>query len=190
MQETTAFQSTKLQFPEQERLICPRCDSTNTKFCYFNNYNLSQPRHFCKNCKRYWTKGGSLRNIPVGGGTRKSSSTKRASNPKRQNPEPDPDPRPSKHGLQLQESTTAYSRQSNATEGALLECVSRSGAGSGEYGVSLNTVSSLGSGSVMGPEVDLDSRRDGRGREDHIDHARWSCYLEYTSFKNTTDERW
>ncbi|CAN6441477.1 unnamed protein product [Victoria cruziana] len=64
----------KPQFPEQEQhLKCPRCDSTNTKFCYYNNYNLSQPRHFCKNCRRYWTKGGALRNIPVGGGSRKNS---------------------------------------------------------------------------------------------------------------------
>ncbi|PWA34756.1 DOF transcription factor 19 [Artemisia annua] len=63
---------------EQEHLKCPRCDSSNTKFCYYNNYNLSQPRHFCKSCRRYWTKGGTLRNIPVGGGTRKTS--KRASN--------------------------------------------------------------------------------------------------------------
>lgn len=50
-----------------ERLNCPRCDSTNTKFCYYNNYNKSQPRHFCKSCKRHWTKGGTLRNVPVGG---------------------------------------------------------------------------------------------------------------------------
>ncbi|XP_021895858.1 dof zinc finger protein DOF5.6-like [Carica papaya] len=49
-------------------LKCPRCDSTNTKFCYYNNYNKSQPRHFCKTCKRHWTKGGTLRNVPVGGG--------------------------------------------------------------------------------------------------------------------------
>ncbi|XP_073024782.1 uncharacterized protein [Primulina eburnea] len=61
------------QFPEQEQLKCPRCDSPNTKFCYYNNYNLSQPRHFCKSCKRYWTKGGALRNIPVGGGSRKNA---------------------------------------------------------------------------------------------------------------------
>ncbi|KAK9069145.1 hypothetical protein SSX86_013261 [Deinandra increscens subsp. villosa] len=53
-------------------LNCPRCDSTNTKFCYFNNYNLTQPRHFCKTCRRYWTKGGALRNVPVGGGCRKN----------------------------------------------------------------------------------------------------------------------
>ncbi|KAK6160768.1 hypothetical protein DH2020_004149 [Rehmannia glutinosa] len=59
---------------EPEQLSCPRCDSTNTKFCYYNNYNLSQPRHFCKACRRYWTRGGALRNVPVGGGTRKASS--------------------------------------------------------------------------------------------------------------------
>ncbi|XP_058069248.1 dof zinc finger protein DOF3.4-like [Magnolia sinica] len=55
---------------EQPPLPCPRCESTHTKFCYYNNYNLSQPRHFCKSCRRYWTQGGTLRNIPVGGGTR------------------------------------------------------------------------------------------------------------------------
>ncbi|GMN61713.1 hypothetical protein TIFTF001_030801 [Ficus carica] len=57
-------------------LKCPRCDSLNTKFCYYNNYNLSQPRHFCKNCRRYWTKGGVLRNVPVGGGCRKTKRSK------------------------------------------------------------------------------------------------------------------
>ncbi|MED6180082.1 hypothetical protein PIB30_006894 [Stylosanthes scabra] len=62
--------------PEQA-LKCPRCDSTNTKFCYYNNYSLSQPRYFCKSCRRYWTKGGTLRNVPVGGGCRKN---KRSSN--------------------------------------------------------------------------------------------------------------
>lgn len=71
---TTAFMASKPPFTEPEQnLQCPRCESTNTKFCYYNNYNLSQPRHFCKDCRRYWTKGGSLRNVPVGGGTRKSS---------------------------------------------------------------------------------------------------------------------
>ncbi|CAN4100359.1 unnamed protein product [Withania somnifera] len=59
-----------------QALKCPRCDSLNTKFCYYNNYNLSQPRHFCKNCRRYWTKGGVLRNVPVGGGCRKSKRSK------------------------------------------------------------------------------------------------------------------
>ncbi|KAG9159138.1 hypothetical protein Leryth_024256 [Lithospermum erythrorhizon] len=50
-----------------EQLPCPRCESTNTKFCYYNNYNFSQPRHFCKACRRYWTHGGTLRDIPFGG---------------------------------------------------------------------------------------------------------------------------
>ncbi|XP_073300743.1 uncharacterized protein [Primulina huaijiensis] len=67
------------QFPDQEHLKCPRCDSANTKFCYYNNYNLSQPRHFCKSCKRYWTKGGALRNIPVGGGSRKNTKRRSSS---------------------------------------------------------------------------------------------------------------
>ncbi|KAK9014287.1 hypothetical protein V6N11_005450 [Hibiscus sabdariffa] len=50
---------------------CPRCNSMDTKFCYFNNYNVNQPRHFCKGCQRYWTAGGALRNVPVGAGRRK-----------------------------------------------------------------------------------------------------------------------
>ncbi|XP_044475073.1 dof zinc finger protein DOF1.2-like [Mangifera indica] len=58
---------------------CPRCASSNTKFCYYNNYSLSQPRYFCKGCRRYWTKGGSLRNVPVGGGCRKNRRAKSAS---------------------------------------------------------------------------------------------------------------
>ncbi|CAH8268133.1 unnamed protein product [Arabidopsis lyrata] len=62
---------------QQEQLPCPRCDSSNTKFCYYNNYNFSQPRHFCKACRRYWTHGGTLRDIPVGGGTRKSAKRSR-----------------------------------------------------------------------------------------------------------------
>ncbi|KAL5779207.1 hypothetical protein ACOSQ2_009944 [Xanthoceras sorbifolium] len=57
---------------------CPRCASPNTKFCYYNNYSLSQPRYFCKGCRRYWTKGGSLRNVPVGGGCRKNRRAKSA----------------------------------------------------------------------------------------------------------------
>ncbi|OMO66357.1 Zinc finger, Dof-type [Corchorus olitorius] len=100
MQDPTGFQQMKVPgFPEQEQLKCPRCDSSNTKFCYYNNYNLSQPRHFCKNCRRYWTKGGALRNIPVGGGTRKnakrsssSSSSSSSNNSSKRQPNPAPDP--------------------------------------------------------------------------------------------------
>ncbi|KAL6009120.1 hypothetical protein ACLOJK_022347 [Asimina triloba] len=56
-------------------LPCPRCNSLETKFCYFNNYNINQPRHFCKNCQRYWTAGGTMRNVPVGAGRRKNKSS-------------------------------------------------------------------------------------------------------------------
>ncbi len=56
---------------------CPRCQSMNTKFCYYNNYSVNQPRHFCRNCQRYWTVGGTLRNVPVGGGSRKKVRTSR-----------------------------------------------------------------------------------------------------------------
>ncbi|KAE8736135.1 Dof zinc finger protein DOF3.1 [Hibiscus syriacus] len=100
MEELRGFQQVRAPvFPVQEQLKCPRCDSTNTKFCYYNNYNLSQPRHFCKDCRRYWTKGGTLRNIPVGGGTRKntkrssSSSSNNSNQPKRQ-PSPTTEPTP------------------------------------------------------------------------------------------------
>ncbi|PKA56400.1 Dof zinc finger protein DOF3.6 [Apostasia shenzhenica] len=62
--------------PPESALKCPRCDSSNTKFCYFNNYSLSQPRHFCKACRRYWTHGGALRNVPVGGGCRRNKRSK------------------------------------------------------------------------------------------------------------------
>ncbi|KAK8489178.1 hypothetical protein V6N13_025043 [Hibiscus sabdariffa] len=51
---------------------CPRCGYSHTKFCYYNNYSLTPPRYFCKGCRRYWTKGGSLRNVPVGGGCHKN----------------------------------------------------------------------------------------------------------------------
>ncbi|KAE8701222.1 Dof zinc finger protein DOF5.7 [Hibiscus syriacus] len=60
---------------QSQNLRCPRCDSSNTKFCYYNNYNLTQPRHFCKTCRRYWTKGGALRNVPIGGGCRKNKNS-------------------------------------------------------------------------------------------------------------------
>ncbi|XP_021897555.1 dof zinc finger protein DOF5.7-like [Carica papaya] len=65
--------------PQEQTLRCPRCDSPNTKFCYYNNYSLTQPRHFCKTCRRYWTKGGALRNVPIGGGCRKNKKIKSSS---------------------------------------------------------------------------------------------------------------
>ncbi|KAG1354844.1 putative Dof zinc finger protein DOF4.6 [Cocos nucifera] len=66
--------------PQKEQALnCPRCNSTNTKFCYYNNYSLTQPRYFCKTCRRYWTEGGSLRNVPVGGGSRKNKRSSSSS---------------------------------------------------------------------------------------------------------------
>ncbi|KAJ4966045.1 hypothetical protein NE237_017894 [Protea cynaroides] len=72
---TTGTSSSSSQSLDPQNLRCPRCDSSNTKFCYYNNYNLTQPRHFCKTCRRYWTKGGALRNVPIGGGCRKNKNT-------------------------------------------------------------------------------------------------------------------
>lgn len=71
--------SQQQQQTQQAALKCPRCESTNTKFCYYNNYSLTQPRHFCKTCRRYWTKGGALRNVPIGGGCRKTKKLKSSS---------------------------------------------------------------------------------------------------------------
>ncbi|KAK9677898.1 hypothetical protein RND81_11G174800 [Saponaria officinalis] len=74
-------QQEKKPRPSEEALKCPRCDSSNTKFCYYNNYSLTQPRYFCKSCRRYWTKGGTLRNVPVGGGCRKNKRCSRRTTP-------------------------------------------------------------------------------------------------------------
>ena len=69
--EKVACEEEDLKKPKK-LIPCPRCESMDTKFCYFNNYNVNQPRHFCKNCQRYWTAGGNLRNVPIGAGRRKS----------------------------------------------------------------------------------------------------------------------
>lgn len=79
---TPSMLERKARPQKDQALNCPRCNSTNTKFCYYNNYSLSQPRYFCKTCRRYWTEGGSLRNVPVGGGSRKNKrSTSSSSSP-------------------------------------------------------------------------------------------------------------
>ncbi|KAJ0231462.1 Dof zinc finger protein [Hirschfeldia incana] len=77
----TGNPQTTTEKQQKEQLPCPRCNSTHTKFCYYNNYNFSQPRHFCKSCRRYWTHGGALRDIPVGGGTRKAAKRSRTCSP-------------------------------------------------------------------------------------------------------------
>ncbi|XP_061341606.1 dof zinc finger protein DOF2.2-like [Gastrolobium bilobum] len=98
----------------QQPQKCPRCDSLNTKFCYYNNYSLSQPRYYCKTCRRYWTQGGTLRNVPVGGGCRKgkraktsSSSSENSSSPS--HPQP-PLPPPPQEVVQAQPNLTTLAR--------------------------------------------------------------------------------
>ncbi|CAL0315195.1 unnamed protein product [Lupinus luteus] len=71
--ETSVSQDKTLKKPDSI-LPCPRCNSMDTKFCYYNNYNVNQPRYFCKKCQRYWTAGGTMRNVPVGAGRRKNKS--------------------------------------------------------------------------------------------------------------------
>ncbi|XP_042421019.1 dof zinc finger protein DOF1.8-like isoform X2 [Zingiber officinale] len=78
-QQQAQGQEKKARPQPEQALKCPRCASTNTKFCYYNNYSLSQPRYFCKSCRRYWTQGGSLRNVPVGGGCRKNKKSSSSS---------------------------------------------------------------------------------------------------------------
>ncbi|XWS30248.1 hypothetical protein CRYUN_Cryun24cG0100200 [Craigia yunnanensis] len=72
--ETSNPQDKTLKKPDKI-LPCPRCNSMDTKFCYYNNSNVNQPRHFCKNCQRYWTAGGTMRNVPVGAGRRKNKNS-------------------------------------------------------------------------------------------------------------------
>ncbi|KAI3453340.1 hypothetical protein Pfo_010003 [Paulownia fortunei] len=107
----------KVRPQKEQALNCPRCNSTNTKFCYYNNYSLSQPRYFCKTCRRYWTEGGSLRNIPVGGGSRKnkrsssSSSTSSSSNSSKKLPDlvPPPIPQQNPRILETQDLNLGFS---------------------------------------------------------------------------------
>ncbi|GJR56176.1 DOF zinc finger protein DOF5.7-like protein [Tanacetum coccineum] len=76
---TSGVENTSTLKPPEQIVKCPRCDSPNTKFCYYNNYSLTQPRHFCKTCGRYRTKGGALRNVPIRGGCRKKKTMRSSS---------------------------------------------------------------------------------------------------------------
>ncbi|KAI7754569.1 hypothetical protein M8C21_013463, partial [Ambrosia artemisiifolia] len=39
-------------------------------------------RHFCKACRRYWTRGGVLKNVPAGGGCRRNKRSSKSRNSK------------------------------------------------------------------------------------------------------------
>ncbi|KAJ4712944.1 cyclic dof factor 3-like [Melia azedarach] len=74
--QNDAFNSQEKTLKKPDKILpCPRCNSMDTKFCYYNNYNINQPRHFCKACQRYWTAGGTMRNVPVGAGRRKNKNS-------------------------------------------------------------------------------------------------------------------
>lgn len=34
--------------PTGQLPCCPRCNSNDTKFCYYNNHNVKQPRYYCR----------------------------------------------------------------------------------------------------------------------------------------------
>ncbi|KAM7475632.1 hypothetical protein LguiB_022875 [Lonicera macranthoides] len=73
--QSDATNSEKKTLKKPDKILpCPRCNSMETKFCYYNNYNVNQPRHFCKSCQRYWTSGGTMRNMPIGAGRRKNKN--------------------------------------------------------------------------------------------------------------------
>nr|CAB3489254.1 unnamed protein product [Digitaria exilis] len=40
---------------------------------YYNKYRVTQPCYCCKACHRYWTQGGIVHNVPIGGGCCKNN---------------------------------------------------------------------------------------------------------------------
>ncbi|KAF3782964.1 hypothetical protein EJ110_NYTH33251 [Nymphaea thermarum] len=68
--EDAEAQSPAIRREEEAPIRCPRCFSLDTRFCYFNNHDVEQPRHFCKACQRFWTIRGFIRDLPVGSGLR------------------------------------------------------------------------------------------------------------------------
>ncbi|KAL0407386.1 UNVERIFIED_CONTAM: Dof zinc finger protein DOF1.4 [Sesamum latifolium] len=70
------------QWPPQKQILLaddqksssfPASSPTNNKFI--------PATPLCKACKRYWTRGGTLRNVPVGGGCRKNKRVKQRQPP-------------------------------------------------------------------------------------------------------------
>lgn len=54
-------QDTQRSFDVTQPYCCPRCNSMDTKFSYYNNHNKHQPRYYCRGCQRHWTLGGHVR---------------------------------------------------------------------------------------------------------------------------------
>nr|XP_017224984.1 PREDICTED: dof zinc finger protein DOF4.6-like [Daucus carota subsp. sativus] len=78
----------------EQNLRCPRCDSEETKFAYFNNNKTSQPRYRCNNCKKLWTNGGKVRDLSSNGEERRVNRS-RDSSPPIVSSAPPPPPLPS-----------------------------------------------------------------------------------------------
>ncbi|KAI4303751.1 hypothetical protein MLD38_039347 [Melastoma candidum] len=153
----------RLLRPGNQALKCPRCDSLNTKFCYYNNYNLSQPRHFCKSCRRYWTKGGVLRNVPIGGGCRKS---KRSSS---KSPSTKPPPSPSFSTAKSQAHDHADASATAAAAAASATPAATTAAGASGIPTIFHELRSTTAPSLYGVEdIAMDNQQDvgcGGGRE-------------------------
>jgi hypothetical protein len=46
--ELEARSRPKAPRPTGQMPCCPRCNSPDTKFCYYNNHNVKQPRYYCR----------------------------------------------------------------------------------------------------------------------------------------------
>uniref|UniRef100_A0ACD5XMF3 Uncharacterized protein n=1 Tax=Avena sativa TaxID=4498 RepID=A0ACD5XMF3_AVESA len=150
---------------------CPRCESRDTKFCYYNNYNTSQPRHYCRSCRRYWTKGGSLRNVPVGGGSRKgtsssSSSSSSAASPKHANnskrrrvapPEPEPSTTDAAHEAEKEAVAGTVGDPTTDVDAARGAANGTVGAPATDVGAALKEATA--NGTVVYPATDVDAAR-------------------------------
>ncbi|XP_062116850.1 dof zinc finger protein DOF5.4 [Humulus lupulus] len=161
---------------QQQALKCPRCDSLNTKFCYYNNYNLSQPRHFCKNCRRYWTKGGVLRNVPVGGGCRKTKRSKQKSSSASVTTAPEPRP-PSQDRKSNSHSSSESSSLTATNTNAATEAVSAPSASFGSNLLNVNQESKFFVSQSTNPSFEAPALIEQSGSD-------WGIFSDIGSFTN------
>ncbi|CAA6661208.1 unnamed protein product [Spirodela intermedia] len=124
----------RLRPQHEQPLKCPRCDSTHTNF----DDPVWDYRYFCKTCRRYWTKGGSLRNVPIGG---KKPAVEIPQAP----PAPPLNPLPSYPGLQLPH---LGSLAGNAHGLALMECMleGHGAVDGGEFGAVMGSFGDMNHG--------------------------------------------
>uniref|UniRef100_A0A6N2LBX0 Dof-type domain-containing protein n=1 Tax=Salix viminalis TaxID=40686 RepID=A0A6N2LBX0_SALVM len=70
--DTSNSQEKTLKKPDKI-IPCPRCIQIQSLL--LQQLQREPTRHFCKNCQRYWTAGGTMRNVPVGAGRRKNKNS-------------------------------------------------------------------------------------------------------------------